>query len=102
MELKEGVILAGLDIRMRPALIVAEEVYKKYDRAGAFITAGLDGTHSAGSLHYYGLAIDLRILHEIDFSDEELPLVVTDLRRSLGLAFQVKLHSTHIHIEYDA
>jgi len=102
MKIKEGAILAGLDLRMRPALIAAEEVYKKHGRKEAVITAGLDGTHSAGSLHYYGLAIDLRISHEVAFSEEEVKQVVADLQAALGMSFDVIPHATHIHVEYDA
>jgi len=97
-----GVIIAGLDIRMRPAMIAAEAVYVALGRKEAVITAGLDGDHSAGSLHPYGLAIDLRTGHEINFTLDEKQKAVDLLREKLGIAFQVILHTTHIHVEYDA
>ena len=99
MELKEGVILHGLDIRMRPALIQAEKIYEKYGRSeGCTITSALDGIHSAGSFHYYGLAIDLRIYY---FDYDTVTKIVFELQNKLGTDFDVIRHKTHIHIEYD-
>ena len=61
MEIKDGVVLAGLDPCMRPAMVNAERIWKRFGRSeGVTITSGLDGCHSAGSLHYYGLALDFR------------------------------------------
>lgn len=97
MQLKKGVILAGLDIRMRPALVAAEAIWAAEGQE-LVVTAGLEGTHSAGSLHYYGLALDFRTR----YFDEETKLSVLDrLKTELGSSFDVILHSTHIHVEYD-
>jgi len=100
MQIKQGVNLQGLDIKIRPALVVAEKVYQAHGRE-LVITAGMDGTHSAGSLHYYGLAIDCRTRY---FSSEEAKVVANELReklRKIDKRFDVVLHSSHIHIEYD-
>lgn len=99
MQIKQGVILAGLDIRMRPALIAAERVWKEYGQPeGVTITCGLDGTHSAGSFHYYGLAVDCRTRYWDDMTTAD---VAQRLRYLLGGDFDVVIHSSHIHIEYD-
>ena len=97
MKIKEGVILNGLKIEMRPVLIEAETIWK---RAGEelVITGGLDGTHSAGSLHYYGFALDLRTRY---FSTDVAKTVYGALRASLDDDFDVILHKSHIHVEYD-
>jgi hypothetical protein len=97
MQIKDGVVLAGLDIRMRPALMFADAIWKEYGQE-LVVTSALDGVHSAGSLHYYGLALDFRIYY---FSPEEALAVSVELRECLGTDFDVVLHSTHIHVEYD-
>ena len=60
MKLKNGVIISGLRIEMRPVLIEAEKIWKE-NGDELVVTAGLDGVHSSASLHYYGYALDLRI-----------------------------------------
>lgn len=97
MKIKEGAILAGLDIRMRPALKTADAIWREFGQE-LVITCGLDGTHSAGSFHYYGLAIDCRTNY---FAQGEAEKVAEKLRNRLGVCFDVILHDTHIHIEND-
>lgn len=97
MKIKQGANLQGLDIRIRPALIIADKVWKEYKQE-LVITCGLNGTHSAGSLHYYGLAIDCRTRY---FTTEEIIVIAAKLRNALGFEFDVIVHKTHIHIEYD-
>jgi hypothetical protein len=97
MKLKEGVIMHGLDLRMRPALIMCEQVYKRFGRPeGVTITSALDGEHSAGSLHYYGCAFDIRTNY---FDDATRNEVAYTLIRDLGHRFTVVLESTHIHVQ---
>ncbi len=97
MILKSGVILYPLDIRMRQALITADRIYKNYHPEGVTITSGLEGSHSPGSLHYYGLAIDIRTRY---FSSEELSSVFEQLQECLQESYDVILEPTHIHIEW--
>ena len=96
MKLKDGVIMAGLDIRMRQALIKMDSVYKMYQQE-LTITSGLDGCHSAGSLHYYGLALDIRTRF---FTNDQKMKCHRRLVDDLGLCFKVILEKTHIHIQY--
>jgi len=97
MQIKSGVNMAGLDIRMRPALIAAEKIWKDLGQE-LVVTSALDGTHSAGSLHYYGRALDFRTR---DFTDNEEKSAVKRLRRDAGEDFDVVLEKSHIHCEYD-
>lgn len=98
MVLKDGVILSGLDIRMRWALLTLERVYIRYGRnEGVTITSGLDGEHSAGSMHYYGLAVDTRIRF---WTDAQAFDVVEELIVELGDSYDIVLESNHIHIEW--
>ena len=97
MKLKDGVILAGLQIEMRPGLIVADRLWRKYGHE-LVLTCGLNGSHSAGSLHYYGLAVDCRTFY---FDPEELLDLFQELKETLPSEFDVVLESDHIHLEYD-
>jgi hypothetical protein len=62
------------------------------------VTSGTDGTHSAGSLHYYGYALDVRTRF---LTEDEKKQVVEQLRNDLQSDYHVIEHSTHIHVEYD-
>ena len=95
MKIKEGVILAGLHLSMRHALLTIDKVYKEHGQE-LVITSALDGEHSAGSLHYYGLALDIRTRY---FALTEVPIVVNKLKEQLGCSYKVILEKTHIHIE---
>mgnify|MGYP001260166124 FL=1 len=97
MQIKKGVILNGLNIKMRKVLTNANQVWALHGKE-LCVTAGLDGAHSAGSLHYYGLAVDLRTRY---FSGEVKKQIVGELQRALGDKYDVVAHRTHIHCEYD-
>ncbi len=97
MKIKEGATIAGLDIRMRPALIAANYIWEEIGQE-LVITAGLDGTHSAGSLHYYGLAVDFRTRY---FTALQKTEAIERLRDALGDDFDVIEHESHAHCEYD-
>lgn len=97
MQFKIGADIRGLDIRMRPVLIVADELWKKFGQE-LVVTCGLDGVHSAGSLHYYGLALDLRIRY---FELGTIIDLTKLLQERLGSDFDVIQHRSHIHVEYD-
>lgn len=97
MKIKEGAALAGLDIKMRPALINADAIWAAHGQE-LVVTAGLDGEHSAGSLHYYGLALDFRTRY---FGTEQTQVIAKSLREALGSDYDVVVHPSHIHVEYD-
>ncbi len=96
MKIKKGVNIQGIDIRIRPVLIASEAIWKKHGKE-VVVTGGMEGEHSAGSFHYYGLALDLRIHY---FTKTEKNDVFQELKRGLGSSFDVVLHRTHIHVEY--
>ena len=98
MIIKRGVSLQGLHISMRPVLVHAELIWALLGREeGVGITSGTEGTHSAGSLHYYGLALDLRTRYwDIDSASEAYRLMVEALPE-----FDVVLEGNHIHVEND-
>ena len=103
MELKPGASLQGLQLPMRAALIVADRLWRQYGRPeGVTVTSGTDGTHSAGSLHYYGYALDFRIRY---FHEVTIQSLYQDLCSHLaaldGYSYDCILERDHIHVEYD-
>ena len=98
MKIKEGASIQGLDIRMRSALIAADKLWITHGHE-LVITSGLDGEHSAGSLHYYGLAVDFRTRY---FDVMCQRRISKTLGLELGNNFDVILHKSHIHVEYDS
>lgn len=93
MEIKSCATIINLNPSMRPALIGCQKVFDKHN-TDFVITCGLDSTHSAGSLHYYGFAIDVRTR---DLGDK-LQDCFQDLSDELA-GFDVILESNHFHIE---
>lgn len=92
--LKEGVVLAGLQIEMRPVMQQAALIWGHQGKYNLRITSGTEGSHSVGSLHPYGLALDI-----------ELPpqpgLAISELKKALGCGYDVILEGDHVHVEYD-
>lgn len=96
MKFKEGVKFDGVRGPILKALWLAEPVMEKY---GDFVvTSLLDGKHSEKSLHYAGLAADLRTRH---MKPNEITEAADKLRESLGKNYDVVVESDHIHMEYD-
>ena len=65
------------------------------------ITSTTDGKHMEGSLHYCGLAIDIRTRN---IPKEQFPPLFQDVLNALKQCsdcFQVIKKETHIHIEFD-
>jgi len=98
MKTKFGVSLFGLDIKMRPALIAIGRLWRLYGKE-AVITETTGGKHSDGSLHPFGLAVDVRTRY---FDQQTKEKVYNGLLKALhGQQFDVVLHNTHIHVEKD-
>lgn len=98
MKIKEGASLQGLQYEMREVLIAADKAWKDNGQE-LVITSGTDGAHSAGSLHYYGRALDFRTRY---FSEEAKAEALHALQVSLDDSlYDIVKHSTHIHVEYD-
>ena len=85
---------------MRPVLAAGEMIWR--DNGFEFvITSARDGIHSAGSLHYYGLAVDIRASEAWGYKYDEILALVDQLEDHLGDEYDVVLESDHIHVEYD-
>jgi hypothetical protein len=77
--------------------MVADEIWRDLG-AELVVTSLMEGEHRNGSKHYVGDAADLRSRY---FSEEKKLQAVRRLRASLGDDYDVVVHSTHIHCEYD-
>ena len=99
MELKAGASLNGLDpIVYLYGLPIIDAIHRVVVGRDAIITAGTDGQHMPGSLHYRGRALDLRTHDLTPSKREELR---DALARGLGPGWDVVLEATHLHVEYD-
>ncbi len=82
---------------------LADEVCRKILGYEMIITHCLDGKHMAKSLHYVGLAWDVRTwttpTSGIQIDQYLRRLLAETLQEVLGDAFDVVEHDTHLHIE---
>jgi hypothetical protein len=94
MKIKKGVQLhPGVAIPL--ALMIVEPILAKHGQE-LVITSMMDGEHRDMSLHYSGLAVDLRTW------DLRNPRSCVDkMGRALGDNYDVVLEKDHIHLEYD-
>lgn len=110
MKIKQGVSLAGLQPPMRLVMKHAEYIWSVLGRE-CVITAGTEAAkdkigkdmlfeliHSASSFHPFGFALDLRTNY---FDSDQKAVAAARLRKALGADYDVVVHSTHIHVEYD-
>jgi hypothetical protein len=97
MELKPGVSLVGIQGPIIVAMMVIRDVMPLFS-PDYVITACTDGTHGKGSLHYKGLAIDVRIRNMLPSNKA---LCRQEIARRLGPEFDVVLEVDHLHVEFD-
>lgn len=103
MRFKTGVNIQGIRPELLLALFVADEVYKEFGvKEGVTVTSVMDGKHSEASLHYEGLAADLRISPTLRADDWELVAGALHARlHPVGFDVVIETSQPHIHLEYD-
>ena len=102
MLLKMGVSVRCLKREIRRALPIIERVYKDVAGHEAVITSTTEGTHSPGSLHYVGQAVDAALPGTHGMVRKATATeVLSELRKELGPDYDVVLERDHIHVEYD-
>lgn len=94
MLIKAGVDISRLRPEIRKKLTEIEKIILACDNEELVVTSTYEGTHSAGSLHYADLAIDIR-------RDKSMTYGHKEIKRFLGRKYDVVLEGDHIHIEYD-
>jgi hypothetical protein len=98
MRFKAGVSLFGIRPEVVAAFPALESAYRTFGREAVITSAAEPETrHREGSLHYVGLAVDLRIRH---LSPDDVGPVADEVRAALTHEFDVVLESNHIHVEY--
>jgi len=95
--IKSGVDVRELQPKIWTAVYVYESLLNKLKRK-TWITSGTEGKHSPSSFHYIGLACDLRIKN---IPKDKVQAVFNEFKALLGDIYDVVLHKTHIHVEYD-
>ena len=103
VKFKDGVKLDGLKPEAERILNTAGEIWKDhFPDVDCVCTSALDGRHMKGSLHYQGLAVDLRT-HTLPggYKGEGAKKATALLRAYLGADYDVVLEATHIHVEFD-
>ena len=100
MKIKEGVIMTGIQLPMRLALIAADQIWREYGYE-LVVTEATGGEHSASSLHYYGYAVDIRASEKWGYEQSHIGEMVKKLKQALGSDYNVVIHSSHVHCEYD-
>jgi len=96
MRIKEGVRLTGIKPELMVGLMVANDVYNKHGYE-LVITSCLDGKHSVTSLHYAGMAADLRTRNLPSAMHKE---ILEDIRMGLTTDYDILLEDTHYHLEW--
>jgi hypothetical protein len=95
MRVKDGVIFDGVKGHILRAMHLIEKIM---EATGQYcITSVTDGKHGPNSLHYVGLAMDLRTRHLGDM--DNVNMVALSLRGELGGMYEVIVEKDHIHIE---
>ena len=110
MKYKDGVILSiqkvmNGEIRtinispfVNNAILIVDELSQQMFGKEIVITSLLDGVHSKNSLHYSGLAFDIRTWI---YKEKHIPNFVLKIKEQLGKNFDVIFETDHVHIEYD-
>ena len=89
--------MKGVQPQVWYAIGLAEGIYHQHG-AQLVVTSLMDGTHMQDSLHYKGLATDLRTR---GIAPETLSLIYQELVAKLKpLGYDCVMEGTHLHIEY--
>jgi hypothetical protein len=95
MFVKLGVSIEYLGREIRRALDPIEKIYFDAGEGEVVIIETRGGTHKPGSLHYADNAIDLRL------PKKNVGELAQEMRRKLGVNYDVVVEISHIHCEYD-
>lgn len=97
MRIKRTVLTSKVGLEIGYAIGIAESIYRKQGEQ-LVVTSLNDSKHHQGSLHYAGMAVDLRTRN---LSAVKLLTVFDELRALLEpQGFDVVQETDHIHIEF--
>ena len=110
MKYKDGVIVSMTKmVRNNPvhlsasrevmdAMSIADMLSLKISGKEMVVTSLLDGVHSKNSLHYTGNAFDMRVWI---YTEKQKKAIFYQLKKKLGINYDVVDEETHLHIEFD-
>lgn len=98
MKLKNGVIMNGLQLSMRPVIIEASIIWSSFHEE-LVITSALDGEHLPTSLHYYGYALDFRTSYFTPEIKVKVSQTLTHALQKYKNNYKVIIENDHIHVE---
>lgn len=102
LSIKPNAVIEGLKPEILLGLMVVERIFGSHG-FNTVVTELMGGKHSEGSLHYKGLAVDIRSKH---IAQEHLKLtLLEDAARALGPAYDLILEAPgtdneHYHLEF--
>jgi len=103
MTLKPGVRIRGVQPELLLGLMVLEGAFAELGAKmhvtspiPMVVTSLLDGEHMPKSLHYEGLAADIR---SRDLTPDQRTRLLRDARARLGECFELILEADHFHLE---
>lgn len=100
---KPGVDFDRVHPVMFAALIAAESIYSSHGVSECWITSANDSEHMEGSLHYAGLAIDLRSKNIPRETREAVFSALARRLRHLDIIWEYPdREREHFHLEYDS
>lgn len=97
MHIKPGASIRGIQSEIIIGLMAIEPIFLSYG-SELTITAGTDGKHKEGSLHYKGLAVDIR---SRDLQEGDRIRVLEEGKSALGDEFDFISEADHFHLEFD-
>lgn len=97
LRIENNASLIGIKYPMRKVFKEADKIYARHGQE-LVLTCGSNGEHSPASYHPFGYAVDLRTNF---FGEDQAVVVANELREVLGMFYDVVLHTTHMHVEFD-
>ena len=109
IKFKEGVDVTGIKKETITAMVIVADCYYRYFGLSfgrdLVVTSVTDGKHKENSLHYQGLAFDIRTwttdTSGIQMHKPTKLSLANSIADALGDDYDVVVEKTHIHIEYD-
>jgi len=101
MRLKAGVRINGMKPEALIGMMICDSIYAE-EVLDCVVTSGTEGKHGSSSrpsLHYAGMAFDLRSYYQTASAEQQEALRAR-LKDALGMDFDVVREPNHYHVEY--